>query len=186
MVRAARTLALTFVACALAACATAPAPVVTAARPAALPPAPSAVIDPYAPPRILEGMPETECVPFARSASGVEIYGDAYTWWTQAEGRYPRSAYPAAGSVLVLRGYADANRGHVAVVTRIVSERQILVDHANWLNRGEISLAVPVLDVSPNNDWSEVRVWHIPSNDWGARIYQSQGFIHAFALAVGA
>jgi hypothetical protein len=56
----------------------------------------SAPIDPYAPPRIVEDMPPLQCVPFARQASGVEIYGDANTWWTQAEGRYPRSSQPAA------------------------------------------------------------------------------------------
>ena len=29
-----------------------------------------------------------QCVPFARAASGIQIYGDAWTWWDQAEGRY--------------------------------------------------------------------------------------------------
>jgi hypothetical protein len=168
---------------ALTACATAPASVAPRAhRP---PPwsEPSAVIDPYAPPRVVEGAGHLECVPFARSASGIEIYGDASTWWAQAEGRYPRSSTPAPGSVLVLRGYSDPGRGHVAVVSAIVSERVIRIDQANWLNQGEITLGVPVMDVSENNDWSAVRVWHIPSNDWGARVYQADGFIHAFALA---
>jgi surface antigen len=100
-----------------------------------------------------------QCVPFAREASGVEIYGDANTWWVRAEGRYPRSSQPAPGSVLVVRGYRDTGRGHVAVVTRIESSRLIIVDHANWLNGGEISVDVPVLDVSPDNDWSQIRVW---------------------------
>ena len=35
---------------------------------------------------------------------------------------------------------------HVAVVTAVISARMIKVDHANWLNRGEISLGVPVED----------------------------------------
>jgi hypothetical protein len=56
------------------------------------------------------------------------------------------------------------------------------VNHANWLNHGEISLNVPVADVSPNNDWSEVRVWYIPNAQWGARVYQADGFIHPFYL----
>ena len=140
-------------------------------------------IDPYAPPRILPDMPAMQCVPFARQASGIEIYGDANTWWTQAEGRYPRSTSPAPGSVLVMRGYSDPGRGHVAVVTVIVSARIIRVDQANWLNQGEVSLGVPVMDVSPDNDWSQVRVWYIPTNDWGARIYQADGFIHPFLMA---
>jgi hypothetical protein len=167
---------------ALAACATAPAPI--ASRPYQ-PPVwadPSLAIDPYAPPRIIEGGEPQQCVPFARSASGVEIYGDANTWWVQAEGRYPRSSLPAPGSVLVLRGYNDPGRGHVAVVSAIVSERVIRVDQANWLNQGEITLSVPVMDVSENNDWSAVRVWYIPTNDWGARTYEADGFIHPFAF----
>jgi hypothetical protein len=58
-----------------------------------------------------------------------------------------------------------------------LSDRSILVDHANWLNSGEITVNVPVVDVSPNNDWSMVRVWHIPTQTWGVRIYRVQGFI---------
>jgi surface antigen len=133
-------------------------------------------------PRVLESAARLQCVPFARRASGVDIYGDAYTWWAQAEGRYPRSSVPAPGSVLVMRGYNDPNRGHVAVVSEVVSDRIIRVDQANWLNREETSLSVPVLDVSPNNDWSEVRVWYIPGQHWGGRVYQVQGFIHNFSL----
>lgn len=132
--------------------------------------------------RVVDAHAGLQCVPFARDASGVQIYGNANTWWRQAAGRYPRSAYPATGSVLVLQGYRTTARGHVAVVSRIVSERVILVDHANWLNNGEISVAVPVLDVSPANDWSQVRVWHIPGNHWGGRVYTAEGFIHPFLL----
>ena len=28
------------------------------------------------------------CVPFARNASGIEIYGNAKTWWGQAKGQF--------------------------------------------------------------------------------------------------
>ena len=35
-----------------------------------------------------------ECVPFARAASGIQIYGDAWTWWDQADGRYKRGTSP--------------------------------------------------------------------------------------------
>jgi len=133
-------------------------------------------------PRIADQNANLQCVPFARNTSGVELYGDANTWWGQAEGRYPRSKSPAFGSVFVIRGYNDPGRGHVAVVTHIDSSRLIRVDHANWLNGGEISTGVPVLDVSPNNDWSEIRVWHIPGGHWGGRVYQAEGFIHPFQL----
>ena len=125
----------------------------------------------------------SQCVPFARDASGIQIFGDAATWWTQAAGRYPRSNSPAPGSVFVMRGYRDAARGHVAVVTAILSPRMIRVSQANWLNRGEVTVGVPVLDVSPANDWTEVRVWYIPNAEWGARVYEADGFIHPFPFA---
>lgn len=178
-----RALALGLIAAGLGACATSPAPMVSGRTPANRGPfGGDTGIDPYAPPRILDGTQPLQCVPFARSASGIEIYGDANTWWNQAAGRYPRSAQPAPGAVFVMRGYNDPNRGHVAVVTAIVSSRIIRVDQANWFNAGEISLAVPVLDVSPNNDWSEVRVWYVPDQHWGGRVYQAEGFIHPFPL----
>lgn len=81
-----------------------------------------------------------------------------------------------------MRGYRTDARGHVAVVTHVDSSRLIRVDQANWLNNGEISTGVPVLDVSPNNDWSEVRVWYIPGGHWGGRTYTAHGFIHPFGL----
>ncbi|MFT3729476.1 MAG: CHAP domain-containing protein [Terricaulis sp.] len=144
-------------------------------------------INPNAPPQVLAGQAPLQCVPFARQESGIDIWGDANTWWEQAAGKYPRSSLPAPGSVLVLRGYRDDTRGHVAVVTEVLSKRMIRVDHANWLNHGEISLNVPILDVSDNNDWSQVKVWNIPTGQWGARTYLSRGFIHPFLLqaAVG-
>jgi hypothetical protein len=118
-----------------------------------------------------------QCVPFARRETGVEIYGNANTWWRQAAGRYERAEEPSEGAVIVLRGYATARRGHVGVVREVVSSRLIIVDHANWLNGGEITRNVPVRDVSPNNDWSQVQVWHVPGRHWGGRTYNVQGFI---------
>src|ERR1700754_2492196 len=40
------------------------------------------------------------CVPFAREHSGVNIRGDAYTWWDQADGRYIKHATPTRGAVM--------------------------------------------------------------------------------------
>lgn len=133
-------------------------------------------------PRVIDYSANLQCAPFAREASGIAIYGNANTWWRQAAGRYPRSHSPAPGSVLVVEGYNGADRGHVAVVRRIESDRIIFVDQANWLNGGEISVSVPVLDVSPDNDWSQIRVWHIPGGHWGGRVYDVEGFIHPFTL----
>jgi surface antigen len=128
-----------------------------------------------------------QCVPFARREAGVEIYGDANTWWSQAKAEhYKRGHSPKEGAVLVLRGYADPAHGHVAVVREVVGERLIIVDHANWLNNGEITRDVPVRDVSPRGDWSEVQVWHVPGAQWGARTYRAQGFILPQAPAIEA
>jgi surface antigen len=133
-------------------------------------------------PRVDVTQVASQCVPFARNLSGVQIWGDAYTWWDQAEGKYPRSSSPAEGSVLVIKGWNDDKRGHVAVVKTILSPRVIRVDHANWLNSEEVSLDVPVIDVSAANDWSAVRVWHIPGAYWGGRTYGARGFIHPIGL----
>ena len=182
-IRAVRAFGLGLAAALLAACASMPAPVSVLGEEAPQAGAEAAIpYDRDAPPQVVSGRAPLQCVPFAREQSGIEIYGNANTWWGQAAGRYPRSNSPAPGSVLVMRGYNNPHRGHVAVVTQVVSSRIILVDHANWLNRGEISTNVPVADVSPNNDWSEVRVWYIPSRQWGARVYRANGFIHPFLL----
>ncbi|MDZ4777179.1 MAG: CHAP domain-containing protein [Alphaproteobacteria bacterium] len=122
--------------------------------------------------------PPSQCVPFARGISGIDIRGDANTWWSQAEGQYARGRMPALGSVLVIRTYGDNSRGHLAVVTRVVSNREIWVDHANWHGRGEIAVQVPVRDVSGNNSWTEVNVWWLDTNRWGVKNYLVEGFIY--------
>jgi hypothetical protein len=118
-----------------------------------------------------------QCVPYAREKSGIPIYGDAYTWWDQAAGRYARTAAPSQGAVLVLTGYAGPNRAHLAVVHDVLSAREIRVDHANWLDDGAVYTRDPVIDVSADNDWSQVRVWNIRAGVWGTKIYPVQGFI---------
>lgn len=133
---------------------------------------------PGASPRVVRGEP-LQCVPYARMQSGVQLWGDAVGWWDKASGKFERSSEPEPGAVLVMRGYNDDARGHLAVVRRILNEREIVVDHANWLNGGEIGLDNPVMDVSDDNDWSEVRVWYAPAGHYGGRIYEVQGFILA-------
>ena len=118
-----------------------------------------------------------QCVPYARSRSGVALFGDAGSWWAKADGRYAKSATPLLGSVIVLTGYAGPGRGHVGVVSKLVSEREIRLDHANWLGDGAIYLDDPVADVSPENDWSEVRVWNPRTSGWGTKTYLVEGFI---------
>ena len=128
--------------------------------------------------RIVTPRNRLQCVPYARQISKVSIRGDAWTWWPSAKGRYGRGSKPKVGSVLVLKRTRRLRYGHIAVVTRILSSREIIVDHANWLNRGRLHLGTPVRDVSANNDWSAVRVWYTPGNQYGSRSYPAHGFIH--------
>lgn len=117
------------------------------------------------------------CVEYARSLSGLAIFGDAKYWWEKAKSLYARAAHPVEDAVMVFSGSARLARGHLAVVSHIVSPREIRVEQANWLNRGEIDRATPVLDVSEKNDWSRVRVWDVPSGQYGSRVYAISGFI---------
>jgi hypothetical protein len=117
------------------------------------------------------------CVEYARMRSGLAVFGDARHWWDRAKNLYARMPHPVEEAVMVFSGSKRLKRGHVAVVTEIVSPRQILVDQANWENRGEIDHATPVLDVSAANDWSQVRVWDIHSGTFGSHVYAISGFI---------
>ncbi|MGR6327666.1 CHAP domain-containing protein [Sphingomonas sp. XXL09] len=123
-----------------------------------------------------------QCVPFARAASGIQIYGDAWTWWDQAEGRYERGHRPAVGSVIVFAKTARLPLGHVAVVSRIVERRVLMLTHANWSRqngeRGHAEQDVTLYDVSPGNDWSEVKVWFRDNDGLGGSIYAIKGFIY--------
>lgn len=119
-----------------------------------------------------------ECVPFARQLSGIRIFGDAHTWWNQAKGRYTRGAEPRVGAVLAIEPHGNSPLGHVATVSRIIDARTILVSHANWSIPGKVERNVTVLDVSPQNDWSEVRVWYAPARNLGASHWPVAGFIY--------
>lgn len=118
-----------------------------------------------------------QCVTYARERSGINLRGDASEWWEAAQGRFSRKVKPSDGAIMVLTGYAGPRRAHLAVVRDIVSSREIHVDHANWLDDGAIYLDDAVADVSPENDWSEVRVFNLRTHAWGVRTYIVQGFI---------
>lgn len=125
-----------------------------------------------------------QCVPYARQISGVGLSGDAWRWWSAAEGAYDRGNQPRNGAVLVFRQTSSMRHGHVAVVSRVINKREIRIDHANWGSyraggKGTIRRDVAVLDVSPHNDWTQVRVWHEPSDSFGARVNPTYGFIYA-------
>lgn len=118
-----------------------------------------------------------QCVPYAREHSTIDIHGDAYTWWDKAAGHYARGKTPLIGAVMVMVNYAGRHHAHVAVVGRLVSAREIRINHANWLNDGAIYVNDPVQDVSAQNDWSQVKVWNIRSGSWGTKVYTVKGFI---------
>jgi hypothetical protein len=118
-----------------------------------------------------------ECVPYARDHSSIDIHGDAYTWWDKAAGIYARGTDPLVGAVMVLVNYAGRHHAHVAVVRRLITPREIRIDHANWLNDGAIYVNDPVIDVSDANDWSQVKVWNIRTGTWGTKVYTVRGFI---------
>ena len=118
-----------------------------------------------------------QCVPYARAVSGVNIFGDAWTWWQKATGKYAKSGVPSLRAVMVLFHYAGPDRAHLAVVTAMPSSREVRIDHANWLDQGRVYTNVPVYDMSPDNDWSVVKVYNPATRDWGTRVYDVQGFI---------
>src|SRR5690606_39553456 len=94
---------------------------------------------------------------------------------------------PRKGAVMAFAGTRSMPMGHVAVVEKVLNDREILISHANWSpingRRGQIERNVRVVDVSDAGDWSMVRVWYAPIGDLGLRANPVQGFIYAGAAA---
>lgn len=128
-----------------------------------------------------------QCVTFARALSGVQLFGDAWTWWRQATGKYEKGAAPKAGAVLVFKPEGRMRHGHVAVVSQVLTDRIIQITHANWSpiegGRGKVERDVTAVDVSPRGDWSQVKVWYEPTQGMGTRAYSTYGFIYGAAAA---
>lgn len=128
-----------------------------------------------------------QCAQFARMLSGIQIFGDAYTWWKQAVGRYQTGFQPKAGAVLCFKPTQRMRLGHVAVVSQVLTDRVIQITHANWSpidgERGQIEKDVTLIDVSPAGNWSEVKVWYGPNRDMGGSTYPTYGFIYQDAQA---
>ena len=124
-----------------------------------------------------------QCAPFAREVSGIELFGNAAGWWNQASGKYDRGGAPKVGSVLVFKAGGAMRVGHVAMVSQVVSDREIKVTHANWSvingRRGQVERDVTVVDASPAGDWSQVKVWYAPIHGVGTRAYPVYGFIYS-------
>ena len=154
-------------------------PAAHGARPAAAPKPAGAHKIVAASPRRYSG-PILQCVTYARDVSGVHLSGNAHSWWHNAAGRFDRGQRPEAGAVLNFRSSGGMRLGHVSVVSRVVSPREILIDDANWggpgLRKGMVRRGASVIDVSANNDWTVVRVAN-GIGSWG-REYPTYGFIY--------
>ena len=120
--------------------------------------------------------PTLQCVAFVREETGVQLDGNARNWWGEADGLYARGNAPEQGSVLSFRGSRRMRLGHVAVVSKVVGSREIEIDQAHWASRG-ISRGVSVIDVSPDNDWTAVRVALREDGKYGST-YATNGFIY--------
>jgi surface antigen len=122
------------------------------------------------------------CVPYARQVTGMSISGNGWQWWGNAAGSYARGNRPEAGSVLAFRSNGHMRYGHVAVVSQVVAPRHVLIDHANWagpgIRRGTVMQDVHVIDVSDNNDWTDVRVQIGRDSGSFGRSYPTYGFIY--------
>lgn len=123
-----------------------------------------------------------QCAAFARQFSGIEIRGDAWTWWGLADGRYGKGRTPRVGAVMSFTPSGSMRLGHVATVTQVLSQREITVTHANWSPiggaRGQVERDVLIRDVSDAGDWSRVRVWYAPISDLGTTAWPVDGFIY--------
>ena len=116
------------------------------------------------------------CALYARAETGVALFGSAGGWWDQADGRYQRGHDPEVGAILVFKRTSRIPSGHVAVVARVVSRNEILVDQANWY-RGRVNRDMSVIDTSPGHDWTSVAVVDLGSGKPGSD-YPTYGFIY--------
>lgn len=120
-----------------------------------------------------------QCAPYAREVSGIQIRGNANTWWGQAAGHYDRGHSPKVGAVLAFQASHRMRVGHVAMVSKLVNDREVLLTHANWSRPGRIETDVRAVDVSDAGDWSVVKVWYAPQGGLGTSTYPTNGFIYS-------
>ena len=106
----------------------------------------------------------------------VETFRCRVSAWTEDGG--PRSYADVGGAPNACMAGLDAVGGGA-----VISERVIRVTHANWSpingRRGQVEENVEVTDVSPANDWTQVRVYYAPLKGLGTSAYPTNGFIYA-------
>jgi CHAP domain-containing protein len=121
------------------------------------------------------------CVQYVRESTDFGLRGDAWHWWDSAAGVYNRGHAPRKGAVLVFERTKKMRRGHVAVVSRVVDYRTVLIDHANWASlpkdKGHVDRGVLATDCSGRDDWSAVCVWNKKARAFGSP-HPTNGFIY--------
>ena len=89
-----------------------------------------------------EAQARLQCVTYARQIGEVQLSGNGRDWWGNAEGVYARGAAPRPGAVLAFRGTSAMPYGHVAVVSKVVDDRHILINQdrkSTRLNSSHVS-----------------------------------------------
>ena len=71
--------------------------------------------------RLIRVSKRLNCVQFSRMQSGIQVAGNAGTWWDHAKGKYERDTAPQVGSVMVFSSTKRLHSGHVAVVRSVMS-----------------------------------------------------------------
>ncbi len=123
-----------------------------------------------------------QCAPYARLITPILLRGNAWTWWKKADGQYARGNEPKIGAVMVFKRTKQMPLGHVAVVRRVINDREVWIEHANWARQGtraagRVTAGDRMVDLSKNNDWSDVRIVHNGNNS--GRANPTYGFIYA-------
>lgn len=145
---------------------------------AATAPSPRANARRHGQPAAATAVARVPCVQFVRANSDFRISGNAHLWWSRAAGVHARGSVPEVGSILSFKSIKQMPMGHVAIVSRVISSREIEIDHSNWVHRGVVRGA-EVVDVSPRNDWTAVRVSLKPGAAAYGSIRPTNGFIYA-------
>ncbi|QCE34971.1 hypothetical protein FAI40_06235 [Acetobacteraceae bacterium] len=96
------------------------------------------------------------------------------------EKNYARGQIPEPGAVLSFKATKKMFYGHVALVRSQEDDRTIRIDHAHW-GANQIDHNTRVIDVSPNNDWTAVRVALRGNPSQFGKVYPTNGFIYPWS-----
>ena len=121
-----------------------------------------------------------QCAPYAREISGIDIHGNANTWWGQAAGSYERGHAPKVGAVLAFQSDRAACG---SAMSRWCRRSSATAKSCSPTPIGRAaagsSTTSRAVDVSAAGDWSEVKVWYGPQGGLGTSTYPTNGFIYS-------